>query len=146
MKRLIIPAVALLGLAACGGGGGQELSGTFTLIDSDIAGDWQSCSGTGGYDDFGPGMDVTVRDGENEIIATGTTENLSSTEDADSEWASGDASYFCTVKFSIDSLPRAEFYSIEVGHRGDLSYSRDELAEADWNVELSLGSVEDALG
>lgn len=36
-------------------------------------------------------------------------------------------------------LPDVSFYSIEVGSRGDLAYSRDELDDEDWTVHLTLG-------
>jgi hypothetical protein len=160
MRRAIIMA-GVLALAACGGGGGSDslaVSGTFTLTDSEgFVGGWDSCSGDGGYDDFGPGMNVTVRDGDGSIVGTGTTESL---EDADApdieaeEGARGGADgalgiaammakdlmdgTWCTVKFEVP-VKRAEFYEIEVGRRGELSYSYEELEDNDWWVELNLG-------
>ena len=130
--------VAITGGSASAGK--QTLTGQFILIDSDILGDWDSCFGSGGYDDFGAGMDVTVTDGDGKIIATATTENITSTdEDADT---AKDADFLCAVKFATE-VPKVPFYEIEVGSRGDLSYSQEELAAEDWHVQLSLGSLED---
>lgn len=141
---LVVVCAGIATLVAVTGGsaaaGKQTLTGQFVLIDSDILGDWDSCFGSGGYDDFGAGMDVTVTDGDGKIIATGTTENLTEAdEDADT---AKEADFFCVVKFATE-VPKVPFYEIEVGSRGDLSYSQEELAAEDWHVEMSLGSVED---
>lgn len=120
----------------------QQITGSFTLIDSDVVGTWDGCFGSGGYDDFGPGMNVTVRDGQGDVVGVGSTESLSEA-DRTGVWAddvtfSEDSSVSCVVKFTVDVKP-AEFYSVEVGSRGDLTYSAAELEAAGWHVELSLG-------
>jgi hypothetical protein len=33
----------------------------------------------------------------------------------------------------------ADFYSVEVSHRGEITYSRDELEAAGWSIDLTLG-------
>ena len=106
----------------------QVLTGEFTLNDEDIIGTGDHCFGTGGYDDFGPGMNVTVRDGNGSIIASGDTVSSDAFPD----------NYSCTVEFAVE-VDDVEFYAIEVGHRGELSYSKEELEEQGWNVSLVLG-------
>ncbi|MCD9623933.1 hypothetical protein [Rhabdothermincola salaria] len=140
---------------------GLTLTGEFALSDTDsIRGGPETCSGTGGYSDFGPGMNVTVRNGSGEIVASGTSANIvideyfgdNATEergDGRSDDDSDDMSpeeladlmfefLGCTVVFEVD-VPSEDFYVIEVGRRGELSYSRTELEERNWNVSLSLG-------
>ena len=124
-----------------------EIRGIFTLVDSDVERDGYLCWGTGGYDDVAAGMNVTVRDGNDVIIGVGSTDNVTR-EDRTSldPWladvATGVANerypnVVCTLVFKV-SVPDAEFYSVEVGHRGELNYSRAEMEAADWAVALTL--------
>lgn len=148
--------VVLIAVVATGGEDGQTLTGEFTLSDTDaVTGTAESCRGTGGYSDFGPGMNVTVRKGSGEIVASGNTESLSAEEhfatevEEDSEEGAESTSpqeiaetmfdlLGCTVVFEIE-VPKEDFYAIAVGRRGELSYSRQELEELNWNVSLTIG-------
>ena len=97
------------------------------LLDSATADN--GCVGTGGYDDISAGASVTVRDGNGKTLAT-------------SELGSGDAlsGVGCTYEFTVD-VPDADFYRVEVSHRGELEFSRGELEQAGWEVHASLGST-----
>jgi hypothetical protein len=44
---------------------------------------------------------------------------------------------FCAFSFET-SVADAEFYSVEVAHRGKVNFSRDQLDASDWTVDLSL--------
>jgi hypothetical protein len=105
-------------------GGGHTITGTMTLISSDLS---DSCQGSGGYDDIGPGTAVTVRNGEGETIGTGRL---------------GEGTLHgvigCTYPFEID-VPDEDFYRVEVSHRGELEFSKDEMEQNDWTVDASLG-------
>jgi hypothetical protein len=149
-KLLLIP-LAVLAIG-CGGGDEKSVQGVMALFDPDNwAGSWNSCSGTGGYDDFGPGMNVTVRDGSGNIVGSGRTESFSSddlpAEDALDYYMTelqGSASFAknsgftCAIKFDVP-IESANFYEIEVGKRGGLSYSDSELEENGYWIELVLG-------
>ncbi len=104
---------------------------------------WTGCVGLGGYEDFGPGMAVVIRDADGTIIATGATRSLGSDLlDGDPFLAAalqGFVEDVCRVVFEIPGVPDSTFYTIEVGRRGNLTFSRDELATAGWTVEMSLG-------
>lgn len=124
MVKWLLGLVVLL--AACGAGG-RALTGEFTLLADEFGGSSSSCSGTGGYGDISQGTDVVVRDEGSEIIGT-------------SSLGPGDRSGgSCTFSFEVEELPPADFYSIEVGDRGELTYSREDLDEMEWSVFLSLG-------
>ncbi len=104
-----------------------EIRGEFTLMDTDTGGSNSNCRGTGGYDDIKSGLSVTVRDGSGGVLATGRL---------------GDGkrpSVWCTFEFSVGGLPEVEFYSVEVGRRGELTYSFEEMADNNWEVVVSLG-------
>lgn len=125
----------------------QTLAGTFTLIDSDVVGSWTRCGGSGGYDDFGAGMNVTARDGSGRIVGSGNSRNLTESDlssdlpglaaAAADESEEDGIDVTCVVSFEIE-VEDADFYEIEVGSRGGLSYSRADLDAADWFIELSL--------
>jgi hypothetical protein len=140
MRRLLLLAV-VGGLAACSGGGGEAvptttqerhvITGTFTLQGTegdDFVDIGDSCSGTGGYDDVEPGLQVTVSDQAGTVIGNGAL--------GDGETISEG----CQFRFELNSVPLATFYRVEVGRRGQLSYSLDQMKQASWSVELTLGN------
>lgn len=90
-----------------------------------------SCAGNGGYDDVEPGLQVVVRDGEGSTLGTGRL-----AYDHDAHEASRDV---CPLVFGVPGLPRSDFYAVEVGRRGELVYSFDELEAAGWEVQATLG-------
>lgn len=86
------------------------------------------CLGQGGYSDIAPGAQVTVRDQSGEVIAL-----------AQLEPHPGDTTPACLFTFSVE-VPEAKFYSFEVSHRGQVSFSKKDLAEGNWSIELALGN------
>ena len=104
-----------------------------------------SCAGTGGYDDFRPGMNVTIRDGTGAIIASTLTEpwsrlDLHPTYDDSAEAITDGAGIFgqCHVWWAVD-VPLSDFYEVNVGRRGSLSYPRSEIEDSGWIIKSSLG-------
>ncbi|MDB9496814.1 hypothetical protein PN441_07410 [Spirulina major CS-329] len=105
------------------------ITGSLTLLDSDIEGSDDYCYGSGGYGDIEANMPVTIRDGQGNILATGNTGAGSKKSLVE-----------CVFDFEVTNIPKTEFYAIEVGRRGELNYSFDELNEQDWKVSLSIGT------
>lgn len=108
------------------------ISGSFTLNDDDpnpyapaIEVDGASCVGASGYSDVNPGTPVTVKNGKGEILTTTSLE----------EGKGG--RYMCTFGFTFDVTEGQDRYVVEVGDRGELSYSFDELQAG--GVALVLG-------
>ncbi len=128
----LAPVAAFLLFAVACGGGSHTLHGTLTLTSSSgISRSGGNCSGTGGYDDLTAGAAVTVKNESGTVIATGSLERGAS-----------DATYptvVCHFSFTISNLPDAKFYSVEVTHRGALTYSQDQLNSNGWKVEASIG-------
>lgn len=87
------------------------------------------CFGQRGYDDIAVGMQLTIKDETGKII--GVSELKPDT-------TLGTGSDRCKFIFIVD-VPESEFYTIESGRRGGLTYSHADLEERDWVVELSLG-------
>ena len=104
------------------------LNGTFTLFDS-TGGTSTNCYGRGGYSDIESGVAVTVKDGFGTILATGSLGNGQRS-------AAGGS---CRFPFRIRDVKQSDFYSIEVGRRGSLSYSHSEMLANNWEVAFSLG-------
>lgn len=134
---VVLAVLAVLGAVAVAGGGDKvptlrapetnTIRGTFTLTDSDGYSGSSSCSGDGGYGDVEAGLKVDVRDESQTLLGTG---NLTSGV----EMSDG-----CTFRFVVNEVPKAKFYTIEVGRRGDLSYSHDEMEARGWSVSFTLG-------
>lgn len=110
----------------------QTISGTLKLYGraaAQVGGG--RCSGTGGYDDIDAGTQVRVSNEDGTLIGTGHLEegelNLPKKT-------------ICTFPFVVEGIPNAAFYSIEVSHRGELTYSAAELAAKDWTVAFTLGN------
>jgi hypothetical protein len=130
-------AVLVLVLSACGAAATptppptHSITGSLALhgsAGSEFAVSGATCAGLGGYDDVTQGATVTVKDQAGTIIATGHLD------------AGGfNASSGCVFGFKIDPVPDATFYTIEVSHRGALTYSKDELASRSWQVAFTLG-------
>ena len=114
---------------------GNVISGTFTLLDDDLlvaptdSPLKDACWGSSGYDDISGGLGVVIKDGAGTIIAN------------DDLWTGKNTGRnACTFPFYVSNVPDADFYTIEVGRRGSLVYSRDEITRADWSVAFRLGS------
>jgi hypothetical protein len=50
-------------------------------------------------------------------------------------WTSGD----CFFEFTVDNMPRSDFYKTEIRRRGTLTYSYTDIVAADWTVRFSIG-------
>jgi hypothetical protein len=110
-----------------------RIAGTLELFGSSTGSDRTffptpfGCIGLGGYDDIMVGARVTVSNQDRTIIGAGALEPIY-LPDEDR----------CVFTFTID-VPDATFYSIELGRRGELTYSREEMDKAGWHIDLTLG-------
>jgi hypothetical protein len=89
------------------------------------------CSAVGGYSDVSAGAQVVIKDGAGAILQTGAL-GLGHLVDYSGLNAT------CAFDFSVDGVPDAPFYQVEVSSRGDISYSAVEMEQNGWHVELSL--------
>lgn len=80
-----------------------------------------------GYGDIRPGADVTVKDGAGTIIATGRLQR--------GEWTRS----ACVLPIIVEDVPKAAFYEISVGRRGEQRYSHAELEEMGFLLILTIG-------
>ena len=136
LKAVKLALLALMFVvAACGSSAAaptHQLDGTIHLTTSGgLTRSGASCAGTGGYEDFQAGTPVTVKNEAGTIIASGALGSGVS-----------DPVYptvACNFAFTVKGVPQAKFYSVEVSHRGAITYSAADLAAKNWKVTLSIG-------
>jgi len=79
------------------------------------------------------GAPVVVKDSTGKIIAQGSLGQ--GTHPIGQQYAT----VICTFPITVKDVPDSDFYSISVGHRGDVPHTRAELEASGWNVVLTLG-------
>lgn len=122
-------AALLVVLVACGGESSHTIAGSFELNEASSRIDvGDPCAGSGGYSDIRDGASVTVRDEDGTIIGTAALGGGILT-----------GARVCRFLFRVPELPAAAFYAVEVSHRGEQRYSREQLEERMWVVALTLG-------
>lgn len=144
MKTLILVSilVAACGQAASPSPAGQALTGTFELFNGQgnpVQRTDTDCRGTGGYSDIHAGISAVVRDDKGTIVGSSRLTPLPEQKAADGRIDFRERNT-CRFEFTIPQLPEAPFYTIEVGDRGELTYSRADLEAQGWTVELNLGN------
>lgn len=45
----------------------------------------------------------------------------------------------CQFPLKIENVPQTDFYTIEIGRRGGMTYTAKDLHQKGWKLELSLG-------
>jgi hypothetical protein len=45
----------------------------------------------------------------------------------------------CEFEFRVDGIPEHELYTVEIGKRGSLVYSREDLDRQGWELALTMG-------
>jgi hypothetical protein len=105
------------------------VAGSFILTDSAGAGaiavEGQACKGADGYSDVSHSTPVTITNGKGETL---TVTSLG--------FGKGDAAN-CTFSFSFPITEGQDRYVISVGHRGQFSYTFDQLRAH--GVQIRLG-------
>lgn len=85
---------------------------------------------SGGFDDIVPGAQILVKNGSGTILATSVLGEGVVTE--------GRTYHFCEFPFSVQNVPASDFYVIEMGSRGGMTYSVQDLEQQNWQVSLKL--------
>lgn len=140
--RAVMVAVVLLLLAGCGGAAGsaapdkpatEAVTIKFRLADYDTA--FADCQGQGGYSDITEGTPVTIKDGDGRTLGAAS---LGMGEAS----SNGVQAAYCDWTVEVPGVAAdADFYAVEVGSRGEITTSRSDLAENDWTMQVTLGSL-----
>lgn len=105
----------------------DTFEGTFLLVGS-TSGNGETCRGDGGYGDMGSSTTVLVTNDEGDT--------LDRTDFGSAEPDSGDG--MCQWSFELELSEGEDRYIVEVGDRGDRTYTWSELQQ-DGALEFSLG-------
>jgi hypothetical protein len=134
MKGLLVGLSFLLFAVACGGRSAatppssHSLYGALTLITAGgFVGPGESCSGLDGFDDITAGAEVSVKDETGKVVAVG---NLGA--------GSRESIVICSFSFTVNNVPVAKFYTVEITHRGGITYSYADLVSKGWHITVSL--------
>lgn len=130
---LLIAVAGVLAITLLGGSSpSHPLTGTMTLTTASLfKGKDQSCVGSKGFDDIDSNAQVTVTDGDGKLLATGSL--------GEGHLADG-STVTCVFPLNVATkLPKADFYKVEVSHRGALTYSYDQMQAQNWDLSLTLG-------
>jgi hypothetical protein len=130
--RLVMAIAAVIVLALAGAGihwatssGGLTVTGTLELSHREDV-DGHCDTGLPGFTDIRGGAQIVVTDGEGKTLAIGRLGTGTAAKKA-----------LCLYGFTIEDVPGdADFYAIEVAHRGKVQYSR---ADLDKPIRLSVG-------
>jgi hypothetical protein len=80
-----------------------------------------------GYEDLSAGSPVTVKDGQGKVLAATFLPT-----------GSDGGSSICHFEMTV-KVPDADFYQVEVSHRGVLTYSIQDMELNGWKASLSIG-------
>jgi len=136
LRTSLVAAVVLAVLAGCGATAEatpepRAISGSFTLhaTGAGWSEDAAGCRGDGGYSDIRSGMQITLRDETGRVMGT-TSFPVGRVEGAGLR---------CVFEFEFTDAPEAEFYTLDSGRRGELTYSVAELEDRGWHVGIDIG-------
>jgi hypothetical protein len=116
-------ATLLIGAAVASAIGSSPVTGSLTLV----GGAGSSCVGFGGYSDIAKGTAVTVRDASGTVVGTGHLEA-----------GKYDGDLSCVYPFAVGDVPSSDFYTVEVSHRGQVTFDRKAVEGG--QVSLTLGT------
>jgi hypothetical protein len=108
------------------------ITGKLQLISSKLGEEDGKCFGTGGFSDVAGEIPVVIKDGAGKILA------ISKTEPGKKPKGDRYERVICNFEFESIGVPDSDFYTIEVGRRGSLSYSRADLVKLGGRVEFYL--------
>jgi hypothetical protein len=150
----VLVAAAVVGVVRAGNDNGKEeaarpapppttppppsLSGALLLKGYTYApDDERRCAGIEPYRDLHPGAPVELRNEQGAVIAT-TALDPGILEGADPHLA-------CRLDFVVDPLPMAASYQIRVAGRQGPAFSREELQQSDWTLQITLAKDQSTL-
>lgn len=118
-------AVGLVGLAALmffvlrDDGPSTSITGIITVRDYEAGwkGEGEDCDGTSAYDDARPGDPVRLSDGTGKEIATGSLRT-----------GQANVSFACAMPYTIEGVPKADTYVIQVGDHEERRYTYEEMS------------------
>jgi len=117
----------------------HTISGQIRVIDPYYGRPREPCNQyRRGYQDITQGVSITIRDGRSNVIAV-VDVPPGANEDTGAETGSVDSLVMCIVSIPEFQVPDSDFYVFSLGQRGEITKSRQQMQESDWQLELSIG-------
>jgi hypothetical protein len=111
----------------------HEIIGSL-LIEPGYHYDGEPCAGQDGYSDIHAGTQITVKDASGQIIALGQLQGGKiEANPAAVYWGR------CRLTVVVEQVPDSAFYTFSIGNRPGVTFSRDDLVNGAWGVQLSIG-------
>jgi hypothetical protein len=132
--------IAVISLTT-GGSTTHTVSGQVDVYQGDTGLDGQSCTGDGGYTNINEGVQVTVEDGSNTILAAGQLGAGTLIADP-----AGTSQTPCSFSFTIADVKSSAIYQFGTANRGEVAYSHAEMKADAWDVTLQIGESTAAAG
>src|SRR3569832_507388 len=124
----------------------HSITGTLVINELIYGVEGQFCSGENGYDDIEGGRQILVKNNKGEILATGELgqgEGVKTGIGEKLEQTAIEAGLGtplkCQFPITIENVPQVDFYTIEIGRRGGMTYTAKDLQQKGWKIELRLG-------
>jgi hypothetical protein len=117
----------VLGISLSGGSSGHDVSGAYEVFSG------QGCDlSSTGYSDVDEGLPVTIRDAKGNIVGSDSL-------GAGSDNSADDS---CVFDFDFGKISlKSPFYDVSVGSsRGDVSFTKQEIQDDDYNLSITLGN------
>ena len=122
------------------------ITGTLVIDELIYGVEDQFCSGENGYDDIESGKQILVKNNKGEILATGELGQGKGVKTGIGEGLEQTAieaglgtPLKCQFPITIENVPQVDFYTIEIGRRGGMTYAAKELQQKGWKIQLRLG-------
>lgn len=113
----------------------HTIKGTFYIVANRNTAYRSNCRGFSedGQGDIAVGASVTVRAANGHIVGVGSLDSCRFTD-----ISSPGQGRSLTFGWRVSNVPDSDFYTIEVAHRGEVPFSRTQLARSHWQAHLSL--------
>ncbi|MFG6101175.1 hypothetical protein U2F10_02905 [Leptothoe sp. EHU-05/26/07-4] len=120
---------------------GPRISGEIIIIDVYYGRLGEPCNPQrSGYQDIMQGFNITVRNGNGNVISVvPVPQGVNDGTYTDAEDDSVESLVTCKVIIPETALPQSDFYVFDLGRRGEIVKSYQQMVEDNWELILSIG-------
>jgi len=92
------------------------------------------CAGNGAYSDVAPGMQATVHDDAGRILGVSTFNDPGTIKERPAVYVTQ-----CLFETVVPNVTDSPFYAVDLGRRGSVQFSKDELRAHNWIASITIG-------
>ncbi len=117
----------------------NTISGEILVVDGYYGYPGEPCNQyRRGYQDIMQGLAITVKNGKGDVISV-VEVPPGINVDTGVETNSVESFVMCGVSIPSFDVPDSDFYVFELGRRGEITKSRQQMQEDNWQLMLSIG-------